>query len=73
MARPERLTRHPTGGSLERFESDEAHMNYLALHLIPAIPALWEMDRFEDFIAARQELILEKFKHMIQNAQEVPA
>jgi hypothetical protein len=55
----------------ERFESDEAHARYLAMHLIPSNPALWKMERFEEFITARQGLILEKFKHMIQNAQEV--
>lgn len=41
---------------------DEA---YLDQHLIPKDPALWEMDRFNDFIEARKKLILEKFKYLL--------
>lgn len=57
----------------ERFESSEAHARYLAMHLIPTNPALWKIDRFEDFVKARHELILDRFKDMIQNKQEVTA
>jgi hypothetical protein len=35
---------------------------YLDRHLIPKEKALWEMERFEDFIAARQALIRERFR-----------
>lgn len=38
---------------------------YLEKHLIPTNKDLWELDRFEDFIAARKELILEKFSDLI--------
>jgi hypothetical protein len=38
---------------------------YLEMHLIPQDPALWEMDRFEDFIEARKKLLLAKFKHLL--------
>lgn len=50
----------------ERFGSDEAHEKYLQLHLIPRDPTLWELDRYEDFIAARKELIKGKFGFMLQ-------
>jgi len=38
---------------------------YLDKHLIPADPALWKLDCFEDFIAARKDLIREKFKSLL--------
>jgi hypothetical protein len=38
---------------------------YLALHLIPADPALWSMERFDDFIEARKALIAEKFSWLL--------
>ncbi len=43
------------GDGVARFEQ------YLHMHLIPTDPALWEMDRFEDFIEARKVLIHQKF------------
>lgn len=49
-----------------RFPSDEERERYLELHLIPKDPALWELDRFDDFIDARKALILEKFSYMLQ-------
>lgn len=39
--------------------------SYLDMHLIPKDSALWKIDRFEDFIAARKNLIREKFKHLL--------
>jgi len=42
-------------------KSDE----YLKKHLIPNDKDLWELERFEDFIEARKELILEKFSDLI--------
>ena len=38
--------------------------DYLTKHLIPTDPALWKLDRFEDFIAARKELILAKMRDL---------
>lgn len=38
---------------------------YLEKHLIPSDPALWEVDRFDDFIVARQDLIRNKFKTLL--------
>ncbi len=35
---------------------------YLEKHLIPTDPALWKLERFEDFIAARKELIRSRFR-----------
>jgi hypothetical protein len=43
-------------------DKDEA---YLDMHLIPRDPALWELDAFEDFVAARAELIAQKFEYLI--------
>lgn len=44
-------------------KSDE----YLDLHLIPKNRKLWKMENYEQFIEERKELILEKFKYMIQS------
>lgn len=38
---------------------------YLDLHLIPKDPALWEMDRYDDFIEARKALIKDRFKSLL--------
>jgi len=38
---------------------------YLDMHLIPSDPALWKLDRFEDFIMERKKLIREKFKTLL--------
>lgn len=38
---------------------------YLSLHLIPNDPALWEMDRYDDFIEARKKLIHDRFKSLL--------
>ena len=39
--------------------------DYLDMHLIPSDPALWKLDRFEDFIEARKELIRKRFHSLI--------
>ena len=39
--------------------------SYLDLHLIPKDRTLWKMDRFEDFVEARRNLILQKFDFLI--------
>jgi hypothetical protein len=38
---------------------------YYDLHLIPRDPALWKMERYDDFIAERKKLILERFAHLL--------
>lgn len=38
---------------------------YLDLHLIPQDPALWEMDRYDDFLDARKSLIRDRFKSLL--------
>jgi hypothetical protein len=48
-------------------------VEYLENHLIPTDPALWQLDRFEDFIAARKELILEKFKYLLASTSTTAA
>ncbi len=37
---------------------------YLAKHLIPHDPALWQLSRFEEFIEARKALILDKMREL---------
>ena len=37
---------------------------YLEKHLIPKDEALWDLSRFEDFIAARKQLLLEHFRRI---------
>jgi len=39
--------------------------DYLNKHLIPEDPELWQLDKFEDFIAERKKLIRTKFKSLI--------
>jgi len=46
----------------EKLELDNA---YLDKHLIPADPSLWALERFDDFITARQKLIREKFAYLL--------
>ncbi len=38
---------------------------YLDMHLIPKDPALWRLEKFEDFIKARKKLIREKFVSLL--------
>lgn len=38
---------------------------YLDLHLIPKDRSLWKLEKFEAFIQARQQLILDKFGFML--------
>lgn len=38
---------------------------YLEMHLIPKNRALWQLDAFDEFIAARSKLIGEKFEYLI--------
>jgi uncharacterized protein with ParB-like and HNH nuclease domain len=38
---------------------------YLERHLIPNDPALWKIDRFEDFIEARKQMIAAKFDWLL--------
>ena len=39
--------------------------DYLKKHLIPNDPAIWKLERFEDFIEERKKLIREKFKFLL--------
>ena len=51
--------------SPDRFESTELHSQYLALHLIPNDPKLWELENFDEFITERKKLIKNKFRYML--------
>lgn len=51
----------------DRFKSEDEHQQYLKLHLIPNDPALWTLERFDDFIDTRKRLIKEKFDYMLRN------
>lgn len=44
---------------------------YLEMHLIPQDPALWKLDRYEDFLAARKALILGKFTNLLASTTTV--
>jgi hypothetical protein len=39
--------------------------SYLEKHLIPQDPSLWKLDRFDDFIDERKNLIRERFKSLL--------
>lgn len=53
-----------------RFSSDATHARYLQMHLIPEDPALWTLERYNDFVAARKTLIKEKFAYMLRKDEE---
>lgn len=38
---------------------------YLERHLIPPDPALWRLERFEDFITERKSLIRTRLAHLL--------
>jgi hypothetical protein len=42
--------------------------DYLKKHLIPPHPALWRLNRFEDFVEERKNLIREHFKPLLVRA-----
>jgi hypothetical protein len=46
---------------------------YLQKHLIPEDESLWKLDRFEDFIAARKELIRDKFRTLLVPVSTIAA
>jgi uncharacterized protein with ParB-like and HNH nuclease domain len=48
--------------------------DYLERHLIPPDPALWKLDRFDDFVDQRKTLIREHFQHLlVRTAQHAAA
>ncbi len=53
-----------------RFTSDEEQARYLTMHLIPKDSSLWKLERYDDFIAARKELIKGKFAYLLQKTEE---
>lgn len=44
---------------------------YLERHLIPQDPALWKVERFEDFITERKALIRSRFAHLFVGKEPV--
>lgn len=54
-----------------RFSNASEHQKYLKMHLIPPDPELWKLENFDQFIAARQKLIEDKFKYMLRGITEV--
>ena len=46
---------------------DSKPKDYLEKHLIPEDKNLWKMDKFEEFIAVRKELIKAKFSYLLLN------
>ena len=42
---------------------------YLDMHAIPPDAALWRIERFDDFIIARKEIIRKKFASLIVKVQ----
>lgn len=47
------------------FVGDRAEDGYLDMHLIPKDPALWKIERYEEFIEERKKLIREHFKFLL--------
>ena len=46
-------------------KSDEEFEKYIDMHLIPRDEALWEIDRFDEFIEERKNLIKDKFSYLL--------
>ena len=44
---------------------------YLQMHMIPSDPELWRMDRFEDFVAERKQLIRQQFAYLLSSAPRI--
>ncbi len=55
----------------EWFVGERKSAEYLEKHLIPDDPALWKLDKFDDFLAARKKLILNKFKNLLASTSTV--
>jgi hypothetical protein len=53
------------GATLPKVWFADKDKAYLDQHLIPTDPALWELDRFDDFIEARKQLIRKHFQNLI--------
>lgn len=45
---------------------------YLKLHMIPQNPELWELDQFEEFVAARKILIREQYGYLLTSLTRSP-
>lgn len=45
---------------------EDKSMDYLEKHLIPKDKSLWQLENYENFIAARKLMIIDKFKSMLQ-------
>ncbi len=45
---------------------------YLAMHLIPAEPTLWKLERFEDFVEERKRLLRGKFASLLVTPAPTP-
>ncbi len=54
----------------EWFKDKEAA--YLDRHLIPSDPALWKLDRFEDFLTQRKKLINARFAYLLSAPAKSP-
>jgi len=64
------LTREENGAGGKRDTLPEIWFNgkdsdYLERHLIPTNPALWKMEKFEDFVEERKKLIRGRFKTLL--------
>jgi hypothetical protein len=49
----------------EWFVGERAKESYLEMHLVPRDPALWKLERFEDFLAERKKLVAEKLNFLL--------
>lgn len=60
LTREENGAGHKTDKTPDEWFSDKSD-EYLKMHLIPSDKALWQMDRFDDFIEERKKLIRKRF------------
>lgn len=73
------LTRQENGGGGKGdtppdawFVGQRADPAYLERHLIPSDPALWKLDRFDDFVAERKTLMRAKFQPLLVSMSVKP-
>ena len=64
LTREENGAGHKTDKTPDEWFSDK-DTEYLAMHLIPTDRMLWRMERFEDFMEERKELVRKRFETLL--------
>ena len=54
----------------EWFQEERGTSEYLDKHLIPKNSDLWRIEKFDDFLAKREQMIVDKFREMLVSEDE---